>query len=1064
MTPDFALSLSFDGIRLSHRTPDGWSPVGEVPLDSPDLAGAMAGLRRAGLDLGRPWTGTKIVLPNEQVRYLTLDDPDAGPAEVRAALDGVTPYPVEALVIDHVSDGARTYVAAVARETLDEAEAFAAEHGFQPISFAAEPPGALYKGEASFGPTTLAASITGAEAVPPRDQTSQEQAEPQAAAAVAESEPETPAPPVAEPTPPVPPATAQEPASESPVAEPARAEEVAASEPDPEVRPVEPAPAPVAPEPEASEPKVPEVIASAAPDPSPAPESLSVDAAPDDVPPPVAEPAVEMSVPAAPLSATGVPEPIFASRARPLRGPTRDGVTVEPRPIAARQADTARREPKLAAAPRQTAGQAPVLAASRTEVRVPPKVTPPSPQLRREPSVAAVLPAAPATPVMPAAAPVLAGAAVVAPAPAPATAPAPEPARAIRATSAPAARRETQPRPDPTTEAARMTVFGARPATESGRVGGKPRFLALILTAILLILMGAVALMASVTDRSVAELLGFDATPATEVAVASVAAPPSADVDPTTPKAVAEPVTPAPAEAVPPEPAAAADPADASAEAPRPDASAAAAAAVAQAIAALPKPEAPASGAPVSADEADRVYAATGVWLRAPRLPVMPSPEGSATPGLAVSADKAPQGDTPVLVSLQPDAPIAAPVNPPPPGTRTPLDARGRVLASPDGVLTPAGVRVVAGSPEIVPPTRPGSRAPVPAPVESEAPADSEAPVGSESSAEDNSGWVNAMAAPPGKVPHLRPEGLVPEDAPADAAAAEATAEETAPAGADVPVPPGGVALAGLRPESRPQDLAPEVAAPETPEEVVAFDGPRPAQRPEGLAPERRDAPEPPVGPDVTDAIAQALSEPASQEQVAEAPPPPAAPAAPDLQSTLANIVQGAPDPLAGATARAVASARVPDTRPNGFGRVVQDQMSRTSRAAQEQPRQQQQATARQGGAGGVGTGRLQPNEAAESSEAEVASAAAAVPSGPTASSVAQAATFADAMALRDINLIGVYGQPDARRALVRMGNGRYLRVGVGDSLDGGQVTAIGDNVLNYVRRGQTQVLVIPGG
>jgi hypothetical protein len=67
-------------------------------------------------------------------------------------------------------------------------------------------------------------------------------------------------------------------------------------------------------------------------------------------------------------------------------------------------------------------------------------------------------------------------------------------------------------------------------------------------------------------------------------------------------------------------------------------------------------------------------------------------------------------------------------------------------------------------------------------------------------------------------------------------------------------------------------------------------------------------------------------------------------------------------------------------------------------------------------------------------------------------------------MALREINLVGVYGQPGARRALVRMGNGRYLRVGIGDELDGGQVTAIGDNALNYVRRGRTEVLVIPGG
>jgi hypothetical protein len=205
----------------------------------------------------------------------------------------------------------------------------------------------------------------------------------------------------------------------------------------------------------------------------------------------------------------------------------------------------------------------------------------------------------------------------------------------------------------------------------------------------------------------------------------------------------------------------------------------------------------------------------------------------------------------------------------------------------------------------------------------------------------------------------------------------------------------------------------------------------------------------------VSDAVAQALAEPAP---TTEAPPSPQ-PATPDIQSTLATIVANAPDPLAGATARAVAAARVPDARPRNFDRVVRDQLARAARAAQPQQAPRQEQAQR----GGVGTGRLEANEQAESGEAEVASAAAAVPSGPTAASVAQAATYADAMALREMNLIGVYGQPNARRALVRMGNGRYLRVGVGDSLDGGQVTAIGENALNYVRRGRTEVLVIPG-
>ena len=69
-----------------------------------------------------------------------------------------------------------------------------------------------------------------------------------------------------------------------------------------------------------------------------------------------------------------------------------------------------------------------------------------------------------------------------------------------------------------------------------------------------------------------------------------------------------------------------------------------------------------------------------------------------------------------------------------------------------------------------------------------------------------------------------------------------------------------------------------------------------------------------------------------------------------------------------------------------------------------------------------------------------------------------------DAIRLRDMNLIGVYGSPDARRALVRMPNGRFVKVQVGSSLDGGQVTAIGDTALNFVKRGRTYALQLPTG
>ena len=156
MKPNFALTLSFDGIGLLHRVHSGWHLVGEVGLSSDDLSGEMAVLRRTAQQLDSSGLTCKLVIPNEQIRYLTIDTPAADDAvRVRAArdaLDGATPYPVEQLRLDWTADGDRTHVAAVAQETLEEAEAFAAEHRFGPVSFVATPPEKAFVGEVYFGP------------------------------------------------------------------------------------------------------------------------------------------------------------------------------------------------------------------------------------------------------------------------------------------------------------------------------------------------------------------------------------------------------------------------------------------------------------------------------------------------------------------------------------------------------------------------------------------------------------------------------------------------------------------------------------------------------------------------------------------------------------------------------------------------------------------------------------------------------------------------------------------------------------------------------------------------
>ena len=215
----------------------------------------------------------------------------------------------------------------------------------------------------------------------------------------------------------------------------------------------------------------------------------------------------------------------------------------------------------------------------------------------------------------------------------------------------------------------------------------------------------------------------------------------------------------------------------------------------------------------------------------------------------------------------------------------------------------------------------------------------------------------------------------------------------------------GALALAGLRPLPRPEGLVP------TANTVVALADPalaskRPRARPAGLAT--------PI--------------------VAAAPEP----TAPDITEVMAAIAGAVPESLLVApTALAVTVSRRPDTRPRNFARVV-------ARARDLEVVQTARTTVTQPGA--------------------TVSNAPAASSGNTAGSVAQAATLNNAIRLRDVNLIGVYGSPNNRRALVRLRNGNYVKVEIGSSLDGGRVTAIGDSALNYVKRGKTIALELPTG
>ncbi|GLO71348.1 hypothetical protein MACH17_28650 [Phaeobacter inhibens] len=155
MKPGFALSLSSTGVGLLQRAAGGWRQIGTVSLDVEDLSAALADLRQLGERHAQGPIACKLIIPNDQIRYLTLDtgttDLDSRRAAAEQGLDGATPYRVDELAFDLSEDGAQTHVAAVARETLQEAEDFALMHGFLPVSFVAMPQEMNFLGEPFFG-------------------------------------------------------------------------------------------------------------------------------------------------------------------------------------------------------------------------------------------------------------------------------------------------------------------------------------------------------------------------------------------------------------------------------------------------------------------------------------------------------------------------------------------------------------------------------------------------------------------------------------------------------------------------------------------------------------------------------------------------------------------------------------------------------------------------------------------------------------------------------------------------------------------------------------------------
>lgn len=963
MKPTFALDLTRETIGLLHRTPKGWLPIGEVAFDAPDLAEALDYMRKTALGLSPLGVATKLILPNSQILYTEVHAPgpsrDEKRRQIATALEGRTPYDVQDLVFDWSGKGATVKVAVIARETLDQAEGFAVEHRLNPVSFVAVPEEGSFVGEPWFGPTAAAAGLLAEDETVERDRepVSVLHRELPKAEPVAAPEPEPEPEPVPEPVAEAAPAPSDD--DPLPGLEEALNAEVEVDLP--EARP-------------AAEPLTPEVDEAGEDETAEAPETMLGRVEPETAPPVATAPAV--------VEAVAAPAPKPAPEPEP-----------EEAPFAHVTDTSAFPEDDL---PPAKAGPKPVI--DDLDDDIPP--APPSAAMVAFASRRGTAADAVSRPMEGVTRPAAAGVAKAVAAPRPATAAKGFPGL-VTAPSIPGTRAKAKLKggdiPRPAVAGGPTTVKSpTRPGGTFGSLApAKKRTgtVFMVMVGLLLLFLALVAAWASyfmsngtapteqasltqeaapgVDDEMLADMQDpegmTDPIPEAEGAAPADAGELATESLPVniggeegaTELAAAEPVA---------EPAPEAEPAE-----------------PAEAVAAAEPTPAPAEPAPATAVATD-VSAATApvedqdeIFLSAMDAPPA-ALDALALPALTDTRDALPD-----------------PVMPPPaPGTVYQFDANGLLKATPDGIMSPEGVFLIAGKPPLLPPAR------------------------------SEVATAAALAAAPVPVPETAPEaGTTPSPSDASLVTAGTDAADPAPEAA---LPPADPAMAGFRPKARPEGLAP--AAPDdaalSPDTATEFAGLRPLPRPPSVA-----------------------------AAAAAAAPAPSATA--DLGAQGASLTAQAEAKLAEAAAleaqnpSVVAISMRPAARPGDFTNAVEAAVAAAVREPAPEPEVEVAAAAPAPDA--------KPEEIDELNEPEVASAA---PSIPTKASVAKQATYANAINLSKINLIGTYGTDSRRYALIRQANGKYKKVKVGDKIDGGTVKAITDTEVRYQKGGRLVSLKMP--
>lgn len=159
--PEFAMSFTQEAVLLEQRQGRDWRPLGQAYFAGREMAAKLHALRNeAGGASGD--LDTILVIPDDQILYTTLTVPFGSDtaAIIGRALEGMTPYKAGELAFDWCpaenGEIETLRVAAVARRTLEEAEDFARAQGFHPAGFVARPGDNRFEGDPEFGPSRLA--------------------------------------------------------------------------------------------------------------------------------------------------------------------------------------------------------------------------------------------------------------------------------------------------------------------------------------------------------------------------------------------------------------------------------------------------------------------------------------------------------------------------------------------------------------------------------------------------------------------------------------------------------------------------------------------------------------------------------------------------------------------------------------------------------------------------------------------------------------------------------------------------------------------------------------------